>query len=186
MPNLPINVAIHGNAFNPDTGELAEYKELSNSSDGLVWQASNATEIHWLAQGHGTTPGINTMFFIPASTIPQGKKATYLCIVCAHQPEKEVLHHVRWTVGGDWMDYDGNVSTKTADLVITKLLFNSVISMPNACCMMGDLKDFNLGTPMQLQDYAYMQIPVGVIPPDIMEHYQLHPLVHNGYVYFKI
>jgi len=30
-------MALHGNAFNPDTGELAEYKELSHSSDGDLW-----------------------------------------------------------------------------------------------------------------------------------------------------
>ncbi len=52
--------------------------------------------------------------------------------------------------------------------------------------MMGDLKDFYLGTPMQPQDYAYMWIPVGVILPDIMEHYQLHALVHNGHIYAEI
>ena len=52
--------------------------------------------------------------------------------------------------------------------------------------MVGDFKDFYLGTPMQPWDYAYMQIPVGVIPPDVMEHYQLHTLVHNGHVYVEI
>ncbi len=126
------------------------------------------------------------MLFIPVSAILQKKKATYLYIVCAHHPEKEVLHHVRWTMGGDCVDYDGNVSTKTAYLATAKLLFNSIISTPKACCMMGDLKDFYLGMPMQPQDYAYMQIPVGIIPPKIMEHYQLQPLVHNGHMYVEI
>jgi len=89
-------------------------------------------------------------------------------------------------VGGDCVEYDGDVSTKTADLVTAKLFFNSIISTPNARCMMGDHMDFYLGTPMQPHDYAYMRIPVGVIPPDIMEHYQLHALVHNGHVYVEI
>ena len=110
-------------------------------------------------------PGTNTIFFIPVSAIPKGRRATYLRIVCAHQPEKTVPHHVRWTVGGDRVEYTGNVSTKTADLITAKLLFNSVISTPGACCMIGDLKDFYLGTPMQLADYAYMRIPVAVLPP---------------------
>jgi len=122
----------HGNAFNPDTGKLAEYKEVSNSSDGLLWQASNTTEIHCLAQGYGTTLGTNTMFFISVSAIPQCKKATYLCIVCTHQMEKEVLHHVRWTVGGDHIDYDGNVSTKTVDLVTPN--YCSTASFPCPRC----------------------------------------------------
>ncbi len=78
------DTALHGNAFNPDTGELAEYKELCKISDGALWQSANATKIHQLTQGHGDTPGTNTMFFIPVTAMPQHKKATYLCIVCTH------------------------------------------------------------------------------------------------------
>jgi len=37
QPEPTPDAALHGNAFNPDMGELAEYKELSNSSDGLLW-----------------------------------------------------------------------------------------------------------------------------------------------------
>jgi len=178
--------ALHGNAFNPDTGELAEYKELSQCSDGALWREANATEIHRLAQGNGTIPGTNTMFFIPVSAIPTGKRATYLRIVCAHRPEKANPYRVRWTVGGDRVEYFGDVSTKTADIVTAKLLFNSVLSTTNARCMMGDLKDFYLGTPMQPEHYAYMRIPVSAIPEAIMEHYHLHDLIHNGHVYVEI
>ncbi len=52
--------------------------------------------------------------------------------------------------------------------------------------MIGDLKDFYLGTPMQPADYAYMCIPVAVMPPDIMDHYNLDALVHNGHIYVEI
>jgi len=138
----------------PDTGELAEYGALSQSSHGTHWRAVNVTEIHHLAQGTSSAPGTNTMFFIPVNALPAGHKATYLCIVCAHRPEKTVLHCVRWTIGSDRIQYDGDVSTKTADLTMAKLLFNSVVSTPNAKCMMGDLKDFYLGTPMPAKDYA--------------------------------
>jgi len=126
------------------------------------------------------------MFFIPVSAIPPGKRATYLRIVCAHRPEKAVPHRVRWTVGGDRVEYSGDVSTKTADIITAKLLFNSVLSVPNGRCMMGDLKDFYLGTPMQPTDYAYMRIPVSAIPAEVMDHYQLHDLVHKGHIYVEI
>jgi len=76
-----------------------------------------------------TISGTNTMFFIPISAIPLGCHATYLHIVCMHRPKKAVPHHVCWTVGGDHVEYTSNVSTKTADLIIAKLLFNSVVSM---------------------------------------------------------
>jgi len=126
------------------------------------------------------------MFFIPVSAIPKGKRATYLCIVCAHRPEKANPHCVRWTVGGDRVEYFGDVSTKTADIATAKLLFNSIISTPGAQCMIGDLKDFYLGTPTPPSDYAYMRIPISAIPDAIMDHYKLHDLVHNGHVYVEI
>jgi len=80
----------------------------------------------------------------------------------------------------------GDVSTKTANIITAKLLFNSIMSMPGARCMMGNLKDFYLGTPMPPTDYAYMHIPVVVLPPNIMDHYKLHALIHNSHVYVEI
>jgi len=82
--------ALHGNAFNPDTGELAEYNELSKCSEGALWRSSNTAEIHRLAQGHGNIKGTNTIHFIPVSSVPAGMKATYLRVVCAYRPEKDV------------------------------------------------------------------------------------------------
>jgi hypothetical protein len=84
----PHHVALHGNAFNPDTGKLAEYHELSKCSEGPFWQRSNADEIGRLAQGHGDQKGTKTMYFIKVTNIPKGRTATYLCVVAAMQPEK--------------------------------------------------------------------------------------------------
>jgi hypothetical protein len=82
--------ALHGNAFNPDTGQLAEYLELSKCTEGQYWIDGNGDEIGRLAQGRGTKiTGTDTMFFIPFSDIPKGKKCTYVNIVVAYRPEKE-------------------------------------------------------------------------------------------------
>jgi len=51
---------------------------------------------------------------------------------------------------------------------------------------MGNLKDFYLGTPMLTKDYAYMCIPVAILPDEVIDHYNLHPLVHKGHVYVEI
>ena len=180
----PSHFALHGNAFNPDTGKLAEYRELSKCSEGPLWQLSNADEIGRLAQGHGDQKGTNTMFFINVSDIPKGRKATYLRVVAALRPEKANPRRVRWTVGGDRIDYPDDVSTKTADLTTAKLLINSTISTPNARYMTADLKDFYLGTPMAR--YEYMRIPIDMLPDAIIDQYNLRPLFHNGYVYVEI
>jgi len=71
-------------------------------------------------------------------------------------------------------------------LTTAKLLFNSVVSTPNAKCMMGNLKDFYLGTPMPTKDYAYMRIPVAVLPDEIIDHYNLCLLIHKDHVHVEI
>jgi hypothetical protein len=45
-------------------------------------------------------------------------------------------------MGGNLIFYNGDVSTKTADLTTVKCLINSTISTPNGRFMTGDLKDF--------------------------------------------
>jgi len=181
-------LALHGNAVNPDSGQIAEYTELSRCSDGPAWIESCADEIGRLCQGRGSNShmptGTDTLHFIRRDQIPYGRTATYLRIVCADRPEKDNPRRVRFTVGGDRVDYPGDVSTKTADLATVKTLLNSTISTPGARFMTGDLKDFYLNTP--LDRYEYMRMPVNIIPESIMLQYNLEPLVHNGYVYTEI
>jgi hypothetical protein len=44
---------MHGTAINSDTGNVAEYKELRNSADGLLWAAANMEEIGRMCQRLG-------------------------------------------------------------------------------------------------------------------------------------
>ena len=178
--------ALHGNAFNPDTGQLAEYRELRNCSEGPLWRASCADEFGRLCQGHGNDmpTGTETMFFIRRDQIPKHKKTTYMRIVAAYRPEKSNPHRVRFTCGGDKIEYHGDVSTKTADLTTVKCHINDVLSTPDAKYMTADLSNFYLETPMD--DYEYMRIPVWVVPDTIMLEYDLAKLVVNGFLYVEI
>jgi hypothetical protein len=83
-----MHYALHGNAFNPDTGKIAEYKELKDCSKGSQWRASCANEFSRLCQGHGKDmpTGTKTMFFIHPRNIPKAKKPTYMRIVAAYRP----------------------------------------------------------------------------------------------------
>ena len=87
-------------------------------------------------------------------------------------------------MGGDQDDYPFAVSTKTADLTTAKLLFNSVLSTPEAKCFGIDLKDFYLGTPMDR--YEYMRVPIWMLPDAIVEQYNLTDLFDDGFVYVEI
>jgi hypothetical protein len=180
--------ALHGSAVNPDTGGIAEYKELSTCTDGVLWQASNADEIGRMFQGLGADSymptGTNTLFFIHKKDIPRNKKPTYVRVVCADRPEKTNPKRVRWTAGGDRIEYTGNVTTQTADIQTAKCLFNSVVSTPDGRFMTLDLKDFYLYS--DLPEYEYVRIPVHLLPPAIIELYQLESKISNGFVYAEV
>jgi hypothetical protein len=47
-----------------------------------------------------------------------------------------------------------------------------------------DIKNFYLNTP--LDRYEYMRFPAWMIPDKIMDQYNLHDLLHDGYVYAEI
>jgi hypothetical protein len=87
-------------------------------------------------------------------------------------------------VGGDHTYYAADVRTKAGDLTTAKILLNSVISTPNARFLGIHIKDFYLGTVMT--QYEYMRISLQMLPPTIMEQYNLTPLIHNNCVYVEI
>jgi hypothetical protein len=128
--------------------------------------------------------GTNTMFFIPLKALPPGRKATYLRVVAEEKPLKAEKKRVRFKVGGNRIEYPGNVSTPTADLTTAKILINSVISTPGARFATADISNFYFDNPMER--YEYMRIPVSVIPKVIMEQYKLQDMVHNGQVLVEI
>ena len=176
-----INSVLH-----PITGKLQEYRHLRNGEDAAKWIDGCSKEVARLCNGRtkDNTKGTNTMFFCHPSSIPKGRKPTYLRIVSAFRPQKSDPYRIRWTVGGNLVDYPGIVYTPTADLTTAKILFNSIISTKNARFCNIDLKDFYLNTPMAR--YEYMLVPINMIPQDIFDEYKLKDLVSNGKVLVEI
>jgi hypothetical protein len=172
--------------IDPAIGASLSYKQLKLGKTGKRWTQGAANEIGRLAQGHkpNIPTGTKTIHFIRPEDLPPGRIATYLKIVCALKPLKAEQERVRFTVGGDRIDYPGKVSTPTADLTTCKMLFNSVISTLTALFMCLDIENFYLNTPMAR--YEYMRIPTSAIPDVIMQEYDLAPLVHNGHVLVEI
>jgi hypothetical protein len=181
---------LHGHtaakAIHPDNGNLVEYRHLLQSSDGAAWENANCNEIGRLAQGYkaNSINGTDTIHFIHVHEIPNHKKPTYVKIVAADRPNKVETKRIRWTAGGDRVEYIGDVSTKTADLTTAKCLFNSVISTPDAEFMTIDVKDFYLNTPMS--EFEYIRIPVTTIPDAIMNEYNLWDKIYNGAIYAEV
>jgi hypothetical protein len=172
--------------IDPKSGAAMSYSQLHKGAEGSDWEDSMANEFGRLAQGNGTKmpTGTNTFFFISHKDVPANKTPTYCRVVCEEKPLKEETKRVRITVGGNKIDYPGDVATPTAELITVKCLFNSVISTPGAKAMAADAANFYLGTP--LPGSEFMRIPVKIIPERIMIQYDLYRLVHNGYVMVEI
>jgi hypothetical protein len=91
---------------------------------------------------------------------------------------------VRLTVGGDKLDYSGEVATSTADITTFKILINSTLSNEDAAMMMMDIKNYYLGTP--LPRFEYMKMLLSRFPEEIVQKYNLNTLAVDGWVYIEI
>lgn len=186
-PPSPCVAPVANAVIDPITGKATEYRQLIRQPETKKrWLHGMAKELGRLTQGldNSDVEGTDTMFFIPHTALPAGRKPTYTRVVVDERPQKADPYRVRVTVGGDRIDYPGNVSTPTADITTAKLVFNSTISTPGAKFMTVDIKNFYLGTPMER--YEYMWIPLDLIPQVIIDQYNLNDLAHNGRVLVEI
>jgi hypothetical protein len=115
--------------------------------------------------------------------VPKGKIITYGRFVVEIRPNKSETHRVHLTVGGNLIQYSGDVSTRSADLTTSKSLWNRTISTEGAKYMCLDVKKYYLGTPME--SFEYMRIPIKLIPQEIIDQYNLVPLVSDGHVHIE-
>jgi hypothetical protein len=128
-----------------------------------------------------------TIFFIRKDQLPKDrmKDVMYGIFICDIKQNKTETHRTRLTAGGDRINYPEDVGTPTADMTLVKMMLNSVISTKGAKCVMLDIKDFYLNTPMKR--YEYMCIKITDIPEEIIKEYKMHEIVtEDGYVYCKI
>jgi hypothetical protein len=118
------NAVIH-----PVTGKEMEYSVLMKDPRlQPLWTRGFGNECGRLFQGIRDIPGTDTCFFIKLTNIPKDRKITYDKIVCDYKPHKKEKERVRLTVGGNRLDYSGDVTTSTADITTFKILFNSTLS----------------------------------------------------------
>ena len=73
-------------------------------------------------------PVTNILFFIPKVKFPKGRTVNYGIFVAEIRPQIPKTHRTQLTIGGDLINFPGDLTKPTADLKKFKLLFNSVIS----------------------------------------------------------
>ena len=118
------------------------------------------------------------------ANIPDDRVVTYARIVIDYRPQKADPNRVRITAGGNLIEYPFELTTRTADLTTSKILWNSILSTKNAKCMCVDVKSFYLCTPMDR--YKYMKIPLSIFPAHTRTQYALDSKAKGGFVYLEI
>ena len=106
-------------------------------------------------------PTLYSLFFSPR--YPNTNDLPTHVLSAATIPKKTDPYRTCITIGGNLIDYPGNLSMKVADMTTFKILVNSTLSSPGACWLGLDVQNNYLGTPME--DYEYMFIPITSIPP---------------------
>jgi hypothetical protein len=174
------NAIIH-----PVTGKEMEYMALMKDPRlQPLWKRGFGNECRRLFQGIRDIPGSDTCFCINLTDIPMERKFTYYKIVCDYKSHKKEKECVRLTMGGDGLDYSGDVATSTADITTFKILINSTLSIRDAAMMMMEIKNYYLATP--LPRFEYMTMPLSRFPKEIVKKYNLNALAVDGWVNIEI
>jgi hypothetical protein len=99
-------------------------------------------------------------------------------IVIDHWPQKDDPNRVCITIVGNFIDYPYKLTTRSANMVSSKIMWNSIISMPNTKFGGTNIKNMYLKTP--LDQCGCVKMPLRQIPNDIIEHYGLHKKAIDG------
>ena len=78
------------------------------------------------------------------------------------EPQKAETHCNQLTVGVNLINFPGDVTTSTADIITAKLIFNSILSTKNEKFMFTDIANFYLSNAIYI--YEYMKLPLDIIP----------------------
>ncbi len=133
----------------PTTGKMiSSYKKLMHDPvTAEMWQTAFSNDFGGMAQcdkktGQKGTNSIFVMTHAEIAKIPKNQTVTYAQVVVAFRPPKADLHCIRITAGDNLINYPGKLSTRTADLTTSKLMWNSVLSPKGTKYMCLDVNFF--------------------------------------------
>jgi hypothetical protein len=123
----------------PTTSEtISSYKKLMHDpATAEMWQTAFGKYFGGMVQGHMKTgqKGMNLIFVMAhaeITKIPKNQTVTYAQVVVNFRPQKADQYCIRITTGGNLINYPGKLSTCTADLTTSKLMWNNVLSTKGA------------------------------------------------------
>ena len=170
--------------LNPDGSPLT-YRSALNGPNSAHWRQEEGKEICKLIDTETMHP------VLPSDQPPDRRKdTTYYNPQVREKPGipsdtglDTTLRRVRGTIGGDRINYPGDVSARTADMEVVKILLNSVVST-DAKWLTLDIEDYYLGTPLPRDEW--LRIPVKFIPAWVLAKYNLERYVFGGFILFCV
>jgi len=147
---------------------ISSYKKLMNDPTTMeIWQTAFGKYFGGMAQGDNKMgqKGTNAIFVMTHAEIlliPADRMIRYARVVVNFRPQKADPHCIHITAGGNLINYPGELTTRTADLTTSKLMWNSVLSTEGTKYMCLDIKNFYLTDP--LDRYKYMKMPLSLFP----------------------
>ena len=126
---------------------------MNNPATMEIWQTAFGKDFGGMAQGDNKTgqKGTNAIFVMTHAEIlliPADRTITYARVVVEFRLQKIDPHRIRITAGGNLINYPGKLTTRTANLTTSKLMWNSVLSNEGAKYMCLDIKNFYLTAPL--------------------------------------
>ena len=169
-------------------GKRVSIDRLLAGEDKVTWTRSLRNEWGRLLSGSNYgVKGTKIITFIVKSDVEKNRDVTYATFVCDIKPHKVETHRIRITVRGDRLDCPEDTGSPAANMLETKLLVNSTISIANygVRFISADISNYFLASPMERAEY--MRVRLKHIPNDIQERYNLRDLVtSDGWVYIRI
>ena len=104
--------------------------------------------------------------------------------MCSVRPHIAELNRTRLTVGGNRINYPGEVRTPTAGRLLVKCMLNSVISTMNAKFMCIDISNFYLITLMPRYEYLKLKL-TDVRTEIIKENGPKEKATEDGHIYIE-
>ena len=155
-------IELENSVLDTDTGSMLYYRHLRRYPKYKdAWNISSANEFGKLAQGVGSrVKGTDTIYFLHKRVVPQDifKYVTYVKFVCDVCPTKADPNRKILNARGDIINYPGDCETPTDDILLVKILVNSVILTTGYKFMTGDIKNFYLNKPLKLCKYVRLRL----------------------------
>ena len=162
----------------PD-GRPLTYRLAKQGLEVGHWEDAEADELSRLMDTNTINP-----IFQHQQPMDRRKDTTYYNPQVKEKMDQGVkTHRVRGTIGGDRINYPGDVAARTADMEVVKALLQSTLA-DDADFMTIDIKDFYLNTPLERKEY--LRIGLRYIPRAIIDKYNLDQYLHHGSILFEV